>query len=84
MYYQDYGELLEKPYLKYASFGGGDGDLPATALFKGVEYKIYNVEDIVLNPAQGTTETIRNVITQGGVNFNGYDMAVILSENYNY
>ena len=84
MYYEDYGQLKEKPFLKYASFGGGDGDLPATALFKGVEYKIYNVEDIVLNSPQGTVETIRNVITQGGVNFNGYKMAVILSENYNY
>ena len=84
MYYEDYGQLKEKPFLKYASFGGGDGDLPATALFKGVEYKIYNVEDIVLNSPQGTEETIRNVITQGGVNFNGYKMAVILSENYNY
>ena len=84
MYYEDYGQLKEKPFLKYATFGGGDGNLPATALFKGVEYKIYNVEDIVLNSPQGTEETIRNVITQGGVNFNGYDMAVILSENYNY
>jgi len=84
MYYEDYGQLKQKPFLKYATFGGGDGDLPATALFKGVEYKIYNVEDIVLNSPQGTEETIRNVITQGGVNFNGYKMAVILSENYNY
>jgi len=84
MYYEDYGQLKEKPYLKYASFGGGDTDLPATVLFKGIEYKIYNTEDIVLNSPQGTSETIRNVITQGGANFNGYDMAVILSENYNY
>lgn len=84
MYYEDHGQLKEKPYLKYAEFGGGDNDLPATALFKGVEYKIFNVEDMVLNSPEGTEETIRNVITQGGVNFNGYKMGVILSENYQY
>jgi hypothetical protein len=78
MYYENSGKILKKPYLKYSVFGGGDNDLPATTLFKGIEYKLYNVEDMVLN----TDESIRNIITQGGQNFNGYKFSVILSENY--
>jgi len=78
MYYGNSGKILKKPYLKYSVFSGGDNDLPTTTLFKGIEYKLYNVEDMVLN----TDETIRNIITQGGENLNGYKFSVILSENY--
>ena len=82
MYYQNYGRTYKKPYLKYSVFGGGDGDLPATALFKGIEYRLYTVQDMVLNPTFGDEETIRNIITQGGQKYNGYKFAVILNENY--
>lgn len=82
MYYEKSGKQYKKPYLKYSVFNGGDGDLPATTLFKGIEYKLYNVEDMVLNQKVGSIETIRNVITQGGGNFNGYKFSVILSEYY--
>ena len=83
MYYNRFGKIYEKPYLKYSIFNGGDNDLPSATLFKGIEYKLYNVEDFVLEPIQGSDEKIRTIITQGGINFNGYKFSVILSENYN-
>lgn len=82
MYYDDFGRIYEKTYQKYSIFNGGDGDLPSTTLFKGVEYKIYSVEDMVLNPPNLGLETIRNIITQGGRNYNGYKFSVILNDNY--
>lgn len=83
MYYENYGKKYIKPYIKYSVFNGGDGDLPATTLFKGIEYRLYNIEDMVLNAKEGLSETIRNIITQGGSEYNGYKFSVILSENYN-
>lgn len=82
MYYENYGKLYTKPYLKYSTFGGGDGDLPATTLFKGIEYNMYEIQDMVLNLPVGIEETIRNIITNGGAKYNGYKFSIILSENY--
>ena len=84
MIYEDKGKLFEKSYLKYSIFGGGDNELPSTTLFKGLEFNIYDVEDIVLEQRVGIEQKIRNVITNGGNKFNGYKFSVILSENYNY
>lgn len=83
MYYEKDGMLLKKPYLKYSYFNGGDDDLPASSLFKGIEYKLFRVKDMVLNQKIDGKETIRNIITDGGEYYNGYKMAVILNENYN-
>ena len=82
MYYENFGRTYKKPYLKYSIFGGGDSDLPTTTLFKGIEYTLYSVEDMVLNQSDGQEETIRNIITQGGQKYNGYKFSIILSENY--
>jgi hypothetical protein len=82
MHYEDYGKLYTKPYLKYSTFNGGDGDLPATTLFNGIEYNLYTIEDMVLNLPEGLDETIRNIITNGGAKYNGYKFSTILSENY--
>ncbi|MFW6243244.1 MAG: hypothetical protein ACOC2W_03705, partial [bacterium] len=84
MIYEDGGKLLEKPYLKYSIFGGGDEELPSTTLFKGIEYNLYGIEDMVLNNKVGTEQTIRNINTIGGAKYNGYKFSVILGENYNY
>lgn len=83
MYTENFGKKSKKRYKKYSIFNGGDSDLPATALFKGIEYSLYSVEDMVLNGEVGGKETIRNVITQGGEKFNGYKISVISSEIYN-
>jgi hypothetical protein len=83
MYYENFGKVYEKPFVKYSIFNGGDDDLPASTLFKGIEYKLYSVQDMVLNPPSSSIETIRNIITQGGSKFNEYKFAVILSDNYN-
>lgn len=82
MYYEKDGMLLKKPYLKYSYFNGGDNDLPSTSLFKGIEYKLFKVKDMVLNQKIDGKETIRNIITDGGEYYNGYKMSVIFNENY--
>lgn len=86
MYYEDNGILYKKPYKKYSHFIGGDNDLPCTSLFKGIEYKLYRVEDMVINNYDSITgkETIRTIITQGGKYYNGYKMSVIINENYKH
>ena len=82
MYYNNNGQYFEKPYLKYSIFGGGDTELPASSLFKGLEYNIYSVDNITFNINSNGTETIKSIIKSNGKFYNGYKMAVILSENY--
>lgn len=85
MTYQDNGILYTKPFTKYAVFNNGDTNLPASALFKGIEYKLFNINSLVINaPNSLGDETISAVNTNGGINYNGYKISVILSENYNY
>ena len=84
MYYEDYGKLYKKPYTKYSIFSGGTSTLPAKTLFKGIEYELYGIKDMMLSTPIGSKEKITTIISDGGLDYNGYKMSVILSENYSY
>ncbi|MDY0268815.1 hypothetical protein [Trichloromonas sp.] len=80
MYIEDNGNLYKKYYKKYSYFNGGDNELPASSLFRGIEYKINSIEDIVFN----NDGSIRSIIPGGGNIFNEYKLSVILNDRYHY
>lgn len=87
MIYKEYGKEKIKPYLKYSVFNSGDSELPAVTSFKGIEYRLLTVDEMVLDNDLDKTNLnnkIRNIISSGGSEFNGYKFSSILSETYKY
>jgi len=67
-----------KSYDKYAVFNHGDEYSPSETLFKGIKFKLKQVENIYTDE-NGKIEKI----LYGDKNYNDYKFSIIFNENYN-
>ena len=79
MNYEYKGIIYSKKYLKYSTFNNGDSDVPSSSLFKGIEYNLYSVDDIIKTT---NNKEIKKILVKGGEKYNNYKLSVILSDNY--
>lgn len=77
-----------KETLKYSRFYQGDNLNPSNTLFKGVNYIIHKVVDVVTEEFEDNDENLyKNIIeiqTDNSVNFNDYKFSIIYNPAYDY
>lgn len=82
MYYtpftDSFDNLYTKSYDKYAVFNFGDNINSSITLFKGLKFKIREINNIYTDD----TGKIEKII-YGDKNYNDYKLSIILNENYN-
>lgn len=61
---------------KYSTFNSGDSVIPNMTVFKGIEFRIYNVESIVLD----AENNIENMNLTNNNEFDCYDFSILLSD----
>jgi hypothetical protein len=61
---------------KYSYFNSGDSAIPNTTVFRGLKFKIYEVDSITKNDTQ-----IENINVSTSNLFNDYKFSILLSEN---
>lgn len=79
MYYSWNGSDYIKSTQKYSTFEGGDNYNRSTTLFKGIEYKVQGVENLI----RSDDSSIESIITNRK-EFNGYKFSVIFNDVYMY
>lgn len=70
---------VKKNVKKYSYFNKGDRSIPNITVFKGIEFKIYTVNSLILDNNRG----IEKVNVTSLDEFNDYKFSIILSENSN-
>jgi len=69
-------EML-KNVRKYSKFNKGDNVIPNMTVFKGLEFRIYDVDSIILDD----NNQIENTNLKNSDEFNYYDFSILLSNN---
>ena len=69
-------EIL-KNVKKYSKFNKGDNVIPNMTVFKGLEFRIYDVDSIILDD----NNQIENINLKNSDEFNYYDFSILLSDN---
>lgn len=64
---------------KYSYFNKGDNSIPNITLFKGLEFKVYNIDSVTLN----SVGQIENINIDNDNTFEDYKFSIILTENGN-
>jgi hypothetical protein len=62
---------------KYSKFNEGDNIIPNMTVFKGIDFRIYDVESIILDD----NNNIENINLKTSNEFQDYDFSVLLSDN---
>lgn len=70
---------IKKNVKKYSYFNKGDQSIPNTTVFKGIEFKVYNVNSIILDQ----NRKIEKVNVRSLNDFNDYKFSIILTESPN-
>ena len=65
---------------KYSKFNEGDNVIPNMTVFRGIEFRIYNVDSITL----ADDNTIDNINLKTNNDFNDYDFSILLSDTRKY
>lgn len=68
---------IVKNVKKYAEFNTGDESIPNLALFRGLKFRISDVESIDLN----TIGEVQNINLKNSNKYDGYKISVVLSDN---
>lgn len=71
-----YGET-KKNTKKFSEFNAGDKVIPNITLFKGIEFRIFNVESVTTN----TSNEIENINLFSSNEFEDYKFSILLSDN---
>jgi hypothetical protein len=67
---------VKKSIEKYSYFNRGDESIPNTTLFRGLEFRIFEVDSIDLD-----TESIKNINVFNNNTFNDWKFSILLSSN---
>jgi hypothetical protein len=62
---------------KYSYFDSGDSGIPNTTLFRGLKFKIYEVESLIKNEV-----SVENINAFSSNKFNNYKFSILLSRNF--
>jgi hypothetical protein len=76
--YEDDNVYYDRIYTKFATFNGGDNYNPPVAMFKGIKFKIYQLDGVVRND----DDLIDRFITTKSDKYNNYKMSVLLNDVY--
>ena len=71
-----FGEI-KKNVKKYSEFNKGDDVIPNISLFRGIEFRLYDVESVKLN----SSNEIENINVKSSNQFEDYKLSILLSEN---
>jgi len=69
--------LIQKNVKKYSEFNIGDSSIPNMTLFRGIEFRMYDVDGISLDDS-GSIDTIS---LKNSNNFEDYKFSILLSDN---
>lgn len=70
---------IKKNVKKYSYFNKGDNSIPNLTVFKGLEFKIYNVNSLILDQ----NRNIEKINVSNFNEFNDYKFSILLSESPN-
>ena len=62
---------------KYSEFNSGDPAIPNITLFRGIEFRLYDVESVKLN----SSGEIKNINVKNSNQYEDYKFSILLSEN---
>jgi hypothetical protein len=68
---------LKKNVRKYSKFNEGDNVIPNITLFRGIEFRAYDVDSLILD----SNNNIENINLKTTNRFNDYDFSILLSDN---
>jgi hypothetical protein len=71
---------IKKNVKKYSQFNKGDNIIPNISLFRGIEFRLYDVDSFELN----SSNQIENINVKNSNNFEDYKISILLSENKEY
>jgi len=74
-----YNGKIIKNTRKYSEFNIGDNIIPNITLFRGIEFRIYNIESLILD----TNGDINNINLLSSNEFEDYKFSILLSNNDN-
>jgi len=72
-----YNSTIKKNVKKYSEFNIGDNSIPNISLFRGIEYRIYDVDGVSLD----TNQEIDTISIKSSNRFEDYKLSVLLSDN---
>lgn len=65
---------------KYSTFQNGDDTIPNTTLFRGMKFKLYDVDKVLMNVNQSGESSIESVSLLPSSRFDGWDFSILLSD----
>jgi len=68
---------IKKNIKKYSLFNGGDSSTPNITLFRGIEFRVYDVESIQLN----RNNDIESINLSNSNDFDNYKFSILLTDN---
>ena len=68
---------ISKNVKKFSQFNKGDSAIPNISLFRGIEFRLYDVESVKLN----SSGEIENINVKNSNTFEDYKFSILLSEN---
>lgn len=68
---------IKKNVKKYSQFNIGDDTIPNITLFRGIEFRLYDVESVILN----SSNEIENINIKSSNQFEDYKFSILLSDN---
>jgi hypothetical protein len=69
--------VIKKNVKKYSEFNTGDDVIPNISLFRGIEFRLYDIESVILN----TSNNIENINLVTNNTFEDYKLSILLSDN---